>query len=69
MPYHISRVTAFDFMKGDHMDTHKLYYESDTEFGWIKIELYDDGSTTIHCEDTSYEEILEHIQLFKNKEK
>ena len=37
-------------------------YEYHTEFGWIRIEIYPDGSNTIHCEDSSYKEIREAIQ-------
>jgi hypothetical protein len=46
----------------------KTDHEYETEFGWIKIELFPDGSTTIHCEDTSFEEIENIIKILKSKE-
>jgi hypothetical protein len=37
-------------------------YEYYTEFGWINVQVYPDGSNTIKCEDSSYQEIREAIQ-------
>jgi hypothetical protein len=37
-------------------------YEYHTEFGWINVQVYPDGSNTIQCEDSSYQEIREAIQ-------
>jgi hypothetical protein len=37
-------------------------FEYDTQFGWINIQVYPDGSNTIDCMDSSYQEIREAIQ-------
>ena len=37
-------------------------YEYHTEFGWIRVEILPDGSNTIFCEDSTYQEIKEAIQ-------
>jgi hypothetical protein len=37
-------------------------YEYHTEFGWIRVEVFPDGSNTIFCEDSTYQEIREAIQ-------
>ena len=36
-------------------------YEYHTEFGWIRVEVFPDGSNTIFCEDSSMKEIRQAI--------
>lgn len=36
-------------------------YEYHTEFGWIKVQVYPDGSNTIECEDSSMQEIRQTV--------
>lgn len=54
----MTRLTGYEFQKEDGL--RRYYY--DTEFGWITIEVYPDGSNTVECEDSSYEEIRQAIQ-------
>ena len=53
-------ITLYEY---HYVKTHGLRkYEYQTEFGWIKVEIFPDGSNTIFCEDSTYQEIKEAIQ-------
>ena len=48
----------YHYEKSDGLRT----YDYHTEFGWINVQVYPDGSNTLECEDSSYQEIREAIQ-------
>jgi hypothetical protein len=50
---------TYTFDKSDGLRTYKYF----TEFGWLDLAVYPDGSNTIHCEDTSFKEIQEIVKL------
>ena len=54
-------MTIFHFYHYEKTDGLRSY-SYHTEFGWIDIQVYPDGSNTIDCQDSSYQEIREAIQ-------